>query len=392
MSRKQYSDPKIYSGGVDIKQWKDLDKAEKESALTKSWYVRWSFRNPETGNLERQKNIKAGANYYKKKSERMEILNSIAKALLELLQNGYNPYSNRRDFDEVMSVEKALDFALDIKRGELAKKSIWDYNSRINDFKKYLFANGFKNRFITSVTKNDVVDYLNTVFKRSGASNRNNTRASISVIFGVLYSNDIIPENFIAKIEILKHKPARNRTYSKELVNDLFEYMEENESELLLFIKFVSYNFLRPVEVCRLRVKDIDTKNKSLRVFVKQGKFKTKRIPDIVLSELPDLNTLNQDDYLFSPDYDYIENQRRDYFTKKFKKVKDKFGLGVDYGIYSFRHTFITKLYRSFRKTMTPFEAKSNLMFITGHATMVALEKYLRDIDGELSEDYSEHL
>ena len=74
------------------------------------------------------------------------------------------------------------------------------------------------------------------------------------------------------------------------------------------------------------------------------------------------------------------------------QKAKDKFNLGENYGMYSFRHTFITKLYVSLRKLYgTPFEAKSKLMIITGHTSMIALEKYLRDIDGELPEDFSEH-
>ena len=64
----------------------------------------------------------------------------------------------------------------------------------------------------------------------------------------------------------------------------------------------------------------------------------------------------------------------------------------MDYGLYSFRHTFITKLYREICKTSSPFEAKSKLMLITGHSSMTALEKYLRDIDAELPADYSELL
>ena len=57
--------------------------------------------------------------------------------------------------------------------------------------------------------------------------------------------------------------------------------------------------------------------------------------------------------------------------------------------MYSFRHTFITKLYRKLREDKSPYETKSILMNITGHTTMDALEKYLRDIDAELPEDYS---
>ena len=39
---------------------------------------------------------------------------------------------------------------------------------------------------------------------------------------------------------------------------------------------------------------------------------------------------------------------------------------------------------------MSAQQVKSKLMGITGHATIAALEKYLRDIDAELPEDYSE--
>jgi len=49
-------------------------------------------------------------------------------------------------------------------------------------------------------------------------------------------------------------------------------------------------------------------------------------------------------------------------------------------------------LYRELVKGSSPFAAKSKLMLITGHGTMDALQKYLRDIDAELPEDYSSYL
>ena len=84
--------------------------------------------------------------------------------------------------------------------------------------------------------------------------------------------------------------------------------------------------------------------------------------------------------------WDATEQNKRDYFCKRFKNVvKDHFKLGKDYGFYSFRHTYITKLYREIGKNASPFEAKSRLMLITGHSSMTALEKYLRDIDAEVA-------
>jgi integrase len=60
--------------------------------------------------------------------------------------------------------------------------------------------------------------------------------------------------------------------------------------------------------------------------------------------------------------------------------------------LYSFRHTFITRLYRNIREKKSQQIAKSELMLITGHSTITALDKYLRDIDAELPEDYSDML
>lgn len=112
-----------------------------------------------------------------------------------------------------------------------------------------------------------------------------------------------------------------------------------------------------------------------------------------MLTNLPDLSKFNRTDYLFTPTgpgaWVTKEVNRRNYFSSRFKKVKDKLGLGEEYGLYSFRHTYITKLYRELRKNASPFETKSKLMLITGHTSMTALEKYLRDIDAELPEDYS---
>lgn len=115
----------------------------------------------------------------------------------------------------------------------------------------------------------------------------------------------------------------------------------------------------------------------------------------MLLAELPDLSPLNKEHFLFTPtkiggEWLASETNRRDSFSKRFKDVvKTPFGLDKNYGLYSFRHTYITRLYRELVKGSSPHAAKSELMLITGHSSMKALEKYLRDIDAQLPEDYS---
>jgi len=215
----------------------------------------------------------------------------------------------------------------------------------------------------------------------------------LSSLFSVLEENDIIEVNFVKSIKPLKTTPTRNKTYSLKEAGEIFEWIEKTDPHLLLYIKFISYGFLRPIEACRLRVGDINFVDKTLTVRAKNKPLKTKVIPGLLLKELEVLKDHNPKEWIFTPEgigeSDTTEINRRDYYSKQFLKVKRKFDLGADYSLYSFRHTFVTKVYRELRKSASPFEAKSKLMLITGHSTMTALEKYLRDIDAELPEDYS---
>lgn len=422
IKRKDFSVPKIFTGGVDISAWNKLNEVEKKKALDKSWYIFYSFRDAETSKLKRMPNIKGGANRFKTKTERLNYLSMLRDTLEFLLEQGFNPYEDNdltllneetqkidksikektptqkeviakpiEVLSDSLSIKDAFDFALKIKKNSVSDTTYNNFELRIRKFKKSLD----ETKPITYVTKKVVNDYLNTILNDTSARNRNNTRTDLSSLFQVLEDNEIISENIIKKINVLKSNPERNKTYTPEMQKDIYDHLEKNDPLLLLFIKFVCYNFLRPVEVCRLRIKDIDLIDKKLYLKTKNKKVKIKIIPKILIDDLPDLSVLNPEHYLFTPtglgnEWEATENNRRDNFSKRFKEVvKVPFKLGIDYGMYSFRHTFITKLYRELRKNHSQFETKSMLMLITGHATMTALDKYLRDIDAELPEDYS---
>lgn len=392
---KKYSTPKIYTAKGD---------------LTKRWYVYYSFRNPATGYLERQKPYYGNINSCKEKEGRLEIAIICRKMLLQLLKDGFNPFEensylnneNRASTqDEVCVVKKsikideALKYALDIKESNISESTKRAYKNRVELFRKWLKKEGLLNAEIEKLDKSVVTSFLNSIVSKSSATNRNNYRADLSSLFQVLVDNDIIEINVISKIPKLKANPVRNKTYTNDILEEIQLKLTKTDPVLMLFIQFISYNFLRPIEVCRLKVGDLNINERTLQFKAKNSTLKTKIIPEILIDKLPDLSEEDPNHFLFTPEgfckpWGLGEDARRDYFSKRFyKKIKKPLGLGNEYGLYSFRHTYITKLYREFRKTLTPFEAKSKLILITGHSTMTALDKYLRDIDAELPEDYS---
>ena len=407
--KKNYSIPKIYSANGN---------------LNKRWYVYYSYRNPETGLLQRMKNVYGGVNRYQTKEDRLIVLSVYRSKLLSLLKEGFNPfednstlYENREQKKEdqmsdamilpasnlrneskasVLSYKEAFVKGLKFKEKLISDTTRRSYENRLKNFLLWVEKHYPELKKITDIDKKLVMEFLNHILEETSPRNRNNYRTDLSSIMQALEDNDIISSNFIKNIPVLKSLPKRNKTYSNQEQKAIFEHLEKTDQTLLLFIKFISYNFLRPIEVCRLRVGDLDIKNKRIQFKAKNSPLKTKIIPDLLLKDLPDLSKLNKEHSLFTPDglggvWESDLSNKRDYFSKRFKRiVKDPFNLGIDYGLYSFRHTYITKLYSELVKGSSPFEAKSKLMQITGHSSMKALEKYLRDIDAEFPDDYSE--
>ncbi|WP_282122181.1 tyrosine-type recombinase/integrase [Algibacter mikhailovii] len=407
--------------------------------LSKRWYVHYSYRDPKTGKLKRMNNIYGSANSYKNKEDRLAVLSVYRKRLIKLLKEGYDPFIDNTAFHnskqntenntpakievpehkitpsplpqepvatpkspskdpikaESMSLKEGIAFSLELKKNQISDRTYKDYQYSSNTFIVWMQSNKPEIKTIDQINKKVAMDFLNAILIRSSARNRNNYRLNLSTLLQTLEDNEIILSNPMKKTPVLKSKSKRNKTYNPAEKEKIFDHLEKEDPMLLLFIKFFSYNFLRPVEACRLKIKDFDLVNKTIQFQAKNSPLKTKLIPQIVLDELPDLSKLDPEAFLFTPHkiggfWNATEKNRSNYFSKQFNSiVKKHFKLDANQTMYSFRHTFTTKLYRALVKESSPYNAKSQLMQITGHSTMTALEKYLRDIDAQLPEDYS---
>lgn len=82
---------------------------------------------------------------------------------------------------------------------------------------------------------------------------------------------------------------------------------------------------------------------------------------------------------------------KRNYITKRFRLFREKYNIDSDLKLYSFRHTFITRLYLELRKNLSKEETIKELSLIIGH-TSKAIFAYIQTNDIELPEDYSKLL
>ena len=396
---------KFYTGGVDVKKWSSLTPNEKKEALRKSWYVRWYFLNPKTNKLERQVNIKSGVNRLSKMTDRIKRLKKIKNHVKKAIKDGYSPYEKINDNFETekkyINIKDALKKAHDHSNLTVSKVTSNDYFYAKEQFLKFIGStNQLKD--IKEVNKTTILKFLNQKLEKTSARTRNNYKSSLSALFTVLENKlNLIERNFIKDISNEKTKVKTDRTFTKTELKNIVEWLKYTDPYLLTYIRFIAYNFLRPVEVNRLKVKDINLEESLLYFQAKNKPLKIKRIPSIFIEDIKSLNLhlYNAEHFLFTPknepaEWNSSDNSRRDTFSKRFKIVKNKFNLGSQYGLYSFRHSFITNLFRYLRSVekKSYSEAIEVLQPITGHETRVALERYIHQIDADIPEDWSDKI
>lgn len=82
----------------------------------------------------------------------------------------------------------------------------------------------------------------------------------------------------------------------------------------------------------------MDLEGKKIFVRAKNKVVKVKIIPQKIIDLLPDLSKMNRNHYLFTMnaiggEWETEENNRRDYFYRKFRLVKYQFGMDKNYGL-----------------------------------------------------------
>jgi integrase len=403
--KSMYTDPKIFIPKVK----NETGKMVPTIAPGKYWYVKYSYRDPASGKLKEFRE-KKGINTIKSITLRTRAVKNLHKAVLKYLQLGYSPFEDVNNALQSSADKSFCSAKVAIEMAIEQKSKIWSKNTKnicvimINVFIRFLKKNELYDADIKKITKKHVIIFLNDLGKdknkKIGATTRNTYRKNLSSIFKQMANDEIIIDNFIEKIPVLKQKPTKNKPFTKSQIIQIKEYLLEHDPYLYLFIKFVMYGFFRPVEVVRIKLKDINLDRNTISVKSKTEDstanvvYMTKQLRE-TFSQMK-LKSVNLDYNLFTLNFtpgtwSSSDAVKRIWFGKRFLKVKIALNLNENYGIYSFRHTAAIDLFTTYQKQgLTDLEAKHKMLPITRHKSIDSLNMYLRDIGASLPKDYSD--
>lgn len=339
-----------------------------------------------------------GANRIKSYKEQQTFLKKYRDQIAKMLREGWNPSETADYLRKNGTIREQIEAEIKDYEGRLSKKTYIIYKSTLNKFLAWLDEKSYSNLETKDISRSIIREFLE-YSKTQNISNRtvNNRLRVLKATFTYFIKKEIIEHNPCFHIDLLPETGTRHKVYTKSQVSEIAAFLKVENPRLYLMLNFILYAFVRPETACKIQLKHIDVKNKTLYIppiNTNKQRGQTKiLVPQLLENIKPHLKT-NPELFLLSTGPGKTVNpgkQRgnRDWYSRNFKNIKEHFNLDADYTFYGFRHTAASDIYLNLRNRYSKDEAESKLMHITGHTTRTALRKYLKNIGADLPADYS---
>lgn len=361
----KYTKPKLYSYDFDLK---------------KVWFVAFRYRDNDIG-IVKQFQYRGDINKFKTKKERIAESNALRVVLLEMLESGWNPISNRKVEDEkpTFTLIDTLEYLIEIRRNTIKPESTRTYNDVVKVFISYLRKQGFTK--IQPVQFSNLLSrkYLDWCLEKGYSATTHNKHLSMLItLFNLMVDRQYLKVNPFVGIKALRRDVGKNIAFIEKEKILLANELRRNDKELLLFVQFMYYCFLRRTEIYRLRIKDVNIEERTVLVAYGAGKNRKQEGVSITASFVNELKKLDlkqydQDWFMFSRNL-----QRGPEFMKKADRVSDKhrkylrsLNFSKDKTIYSWKHTGVVDMYQEIKD---PYAIMRQLRHYDLQTTMIYLK------------------
>lgn len=338
--------------------------------LKKQWFVFFSYRNPNTGKMQRFREYK-GFSAYKTKAEKYQWAQSLIEELRIKLKNGWNPftgdekvvYNDNLEYQHVAkeygrqrsSIRDIRYYAsqfLDQKKKEVRPSTYTTYKSKFRYLEKFLEKKdlaGSHPAVFTKVNAEAFIDYLQGE-RNAGNKSINEYTTLMRSLWNYMVEQNAIRENVFSRVKRLKSKSNKPRIYNDTLIGKLKAIMERMDPQMLIIIKMIFNCLIRPGELRKLKIKNIDFARGRIAIPAEIAKTNKQRIvdvPDYFLQDLIEKKYDKAPGNYFIIGVDGEPSARmvgRNYMYSRFRKIREEAGLSQEYWLYAWKHTGMVEL------------------------------------------------
>lgn len=361
---------------------RDYDKS-----LDKVWHVEYYIWDEVNQKLVRRR-VTLSDDTAKK---RYEFAKQVIADIDQLLKGGAvtNPVEKKREINASVksinnnsSLQDTCSYFLQFHKSTLKIRTFETYATDVKRFVIFLKRHGLDTMPLGKFDEQIAIQFLDELIVVDKISNRsrNNTKGTISTLFNFFRKRKIITENPFLNIKNLSHLSTKHTAFSKvQTAAFKKECIYRGEHQLLLFVSFIHYCFLRPrFELRLLKVGDI--KEKTILVKAENAKDNVSEhvmIPEVLqkIIDTAEIRKYPEHFYVFGIDGAPGEIAvGRDHFYNRHRKILERLKLtGQNLDTYSWKHTGVIAL----------FQVTQNIELVRQqcrHSDIATTQKYLRDL------------
>lgn len=310
------------------------------------WHIEYYILDPVTNKLMRKRfrlndlhrSCCSGTEFKQK-------ANQVLQELTSRLVTGWNPQGETQSGRYYSSLFEAFDKFIFIKERELRDETMRTYRSVLKLLKEWLKSDCVCIDF-THQRALDFMDYCHT--NRKVSSNTwNNYLKVCRVIWSWLFDNLYVKENPFSRIKKKRAEEKIRESIPAQVRRQISDYFAERSIGYLLVCNLVFYSLIRPAELTRLRVCDINKEAGIIYLPEAATKCHCSRFTPIdpsIRAMLYDFIAGHKDcEFVFGPMFrPGTKSQRIKWYHVKWEKMRDDLHLPSSYKLYSLRDSGIT--------------------------------------------------
>ncbi len=272
----------------------------------------------------------------------------------------------------------------DVKAQELALTTSVREKSFFNIFVRFLKNNNLHNMMSFEIGKKHILMFLDEL-KQKNVSNatRNKYLAFVKSVFSAMVEREMLFVNPCKSIKNLRETETKTTAFAPEHIKPLAELCKTQSSEMYFFCMFIFYLFIRPAELRRLTVGQINLEKRTVEIRPEQSKNKKYGcvlIPSVLIEKLKNSDFLKRpsNELLFST-LKNNEKYSKNAFSEKFSMLLRANDYPKEYSLYCWKHTGVVEHYK----------LNKDLVFLQRqcrHASLDETQKYLKSFGLYLNE------
>lgn len=329
-------------------------------------FIEYFVYNPATDKMDRRRlRLLRSRKRFATQSQFKSHCNTIILTINTKLAAGWTPFGERNDVREFTPLNEAIEAFLNDKRRDLRAASMVSYTSICKILLEYMNERQIGNTHVSNFNHQSALRFMDYILQRPGVNNNtyNSHLKKYKAVWSWMVEHCYIKSNPFDGIHTRQRQEKIRELIPADARDKVLQYVRNSKEpsfEIVMHLVFSS--LIRPSEIERLQVKDIDLEKACVHISGEKAKTHYERyaaLTDTAIELLANhIEGIPGEWYLFGSKM--VPDSKQCYhgiFKKRWMVIRDKCGLPKTMQLYSLKDSGITELLQSGLDPLTVMKA-----------------------------------